>query len=116
GTLVRYGCEPQAVLASRMARRVRWTGAALLLVCVNLVLAGAVEGVLRGDRTFQEWDPVVRQWLTPLPVLGAALGLALVLMCAGVWTAVRAGAQPQRRRARGVVELKPVRKKATVGA
>lgn len=118
GTLVRYGCESDAVLAQQMTRRVRWTGVTLVLVCVNLVLAGGVEGVLRVDQTFQEWDPVVRQWLSPLPVLGAGLGLALVLLCAGVWRALRTGKEPRRRTARGAIEIKPVRmaERVAVGA
>ncbi|MCL4222275.1 MAG: cbb3-type cytochrome c oxidase subunit I [Phycisphaerales bacterium] len=118
GTLVRYGCPCDAVLAQQMIRRVRWTGVTLVLVCVNLVLAGGVEGVLRVDRTFQEWDPAVRQWLSPLPVLGVLLGLTLTSMCVGVWRSLRTGEQPERRAARAAIEIKPVRmsERVPVGA
>lgn len=120
GVLVRYADNVDGAWSMRLARRVRWTGITLVLVCVDLVLAGGVEGVLRVDHTFQEFDPTVKVWLLPLPFLGVGLAVALTALTREVWRGmqdVRAESGERRERdVAGEVEMEPTREEVGAGA
>lgn len=120
GVMVRYADSVDGAWAMRLARRVRWTGITLVLVCLDLVLAGGVEGVLRVDRTFQEFDPVVKLWLWPLPFLGVGLAVALAMLTREVWRGMQdVQEQTIERRGQDVsseIEVRPMREQVGVGA
>ena len=111
GIMVRYSDRVDAEWTARLTKRVRWAGAALMLLCLNLLAAGAVEGVLRMSRTFQEYDPVVRMWLVPLPLLGLGLAVAMGLLVREVLSRPRGRVDEprfdQQAEVRGVIEMKP---------
>ncbi|RMH13015.1 MAG: hypothetical protein D6695_05225 [Planctomycetota bacterium] len=85
GIFVRYAGRNDPAWSIRLTRRVRWVGVALVLVCVDLLLAGAAEGILRLDLPFQEFDSRVRLWLVPLPAFGLVLAATIGLLCREVW-------------------------------
>jgi hypothetical protein len=67
-----------------LARRLRWVSILLALVCTDLLAAGVAKGFLRMSEPFAAFQPVILLILAPLPLLGAALGGALLWLAAGV--------------------------------
>lgn len=57
----------------------------LALIVIDLVVAGAVKGLMRTTATHRQYMPIVRDVLTPLPSLGAVLFAILARWCACAW-------------------------------
>lgn len=71
------------------ARTQRLTGAfniILLLMVLDLFAAGAAKGWIRLDGTHHDYQPIVRNLLLPLPILGVALTFVIVRLCATLFT------------------------------
>ena len=74
--------------AERLAGRAKWVSVVLMVMVVDLVAAGVVEGVLRvSDSTVAV--SVARQVLLPMPVLGVALAISLARLGAMVLQGAR---------------------------
>lgn len=77
------GCDTRRAASARRTCMV--LNVVLALLVADLVLAGIAKGALRTSQTHHGYQPVVRQILTPLPLLGAALSAAIGRLCVLAW-------------------------------